>query len=488
MAESTAESETESEPWEPPPLPLDRRVAAWLVCFASFFAASVDDGFGPMQTVYLVGVEKWTPGKAGLLWAVREFTSMLCSPVVGWLYDVIPRKRLLFGTCIFFLSGSVMVIVFTADFRLLLLRNLCGGFLAAALKPGVSVLLLEIAGHESLPAWQNRAEMLRHSGTVLTLLCAGFASYWYYPHVQSLFVVFGGFIFIASICVACIPWSALRSCAGGGPETLASGAMPGAVDTNEGALESTVAAAEGALECTSDSNSDSGDVVIRKQTSLTEVAVSYYDLLWEPQLMLWAVVNFLTHFANAPVLPLSMQVMTDAEDREAMLWSVAMIIIANFISVPIAAVLQPMSRQFGWKGVAWICWGMIVPRCLLIVLLMQFADSSKPGLLSTAVLDGFGVASHGLVFTVVTSILMQGTEKFGSAVGLVHGFHQGGAALGNLAFGYIANRSYELAFLGAAVVGCVGLLLIIPLRLESITSRDRRPGTLDDTLQDPGTC
>merc|ERR1712176_67363 len=107
---------------------------------------------------------------------------------------------------------------------------------------------------------------------------------------------------------------------------------------------------------------------------------------------------------------------------------------------------------------------------------MAYKDEtgSKWILLSSQIIDGIGAASHGLIATIVTDIIMKGTGKFGSAFGIVQCYWQMGNALGNVVFGYVANGSYAMAIISAGITGVCGLLPIARLRLKTVATADER--------------
>lgn len=420
-----------------------QRSGAVLICLASLFMMTVPDGFGPLQSVYLVAAKGWSPGHAGLVLTIREVTSMAASPAVGALYDVVPQKRLLLASCMTLLSVVNVLIAFTSEFYILLLRAVAAGVLVATLRPGIAVLLLSVVGPSHFPWWATAAGVAQHTGVVLTLSFAGCVSYVYYPDVYSLFVAFSVSVLLGVVCLALIPSDVLRRQEGAGSE-------------------------ERSVESESQHH--------EKATHTT-----YLELLRNPTLLLWGVVNFLLHFTNAPILPLVGEVITVPGERDGMLWSTMLIVVANLASVPLTLMVKRLSTCIGWKAVSFICWGTIVPRCACIVLVLHDAgaagnDASKAALLSTQIFDAIGVASHGLVATVVTEEIMRGTGKFGSAFGIVHGFWQAGSGLGNLFFSYVANVSFQWAFIGAGVLGGLGLLPMLPMRFESI-----KPGGAADS-------
>merc|ERR1719210_1300975 len=100
---------------------------------------------------------------------------------------------------------------------------------------------------------------------------------------------------------------------------------------------------------------------------------------------------------------------------------------------------------------------------------MQYGGSNKYALAASQVLGGVGAAVHGTAAMIVTAIITEGSGRFGAASGLVNMAWLAGVGVGNVVFGYIADESYQLAFLLCGVVGILPLSLLHPLQLRATT-------------------
>merc|ERR1711920_800766 len=98
---------------------------------------------------------------------------------------------------------------------------------------------------------------------------------------------------------------------------------------------------------------------------------------------------------------------------------------------------------------------------------MQYGSSNKYALVASQIFDGVGAAVHGTAAMIVTAIITEGSGRFGAASGLVNMAWLAGVGVGNVVFGYIADESYQLAFLLCGVLGVLPLSLLRPLQLRA---------------------
>jgi len=158
----------------------------------------------------------------------------------------------------------------------------------------------------------------------------------------------------------------------------------------------------------------------------------------------------------------------------------------------VAACMKHMKDVLGWKGMMYIGWAMNIPRLAFIVLVMCLAGSNQFALSSSQVFDGFTAAVNGIAAMAVTQIVVKDSGRFGLASGVVYMAQGAGVALGNVAFGYVADESYEWAFIACGLVGLVPLLGLVPLRISSSfgsgddsTCLPEKHGCREQPKQDP---
>jgi len=415
-----------------------QKLGGYLVMGFSFFIANVNDGFGPIQTVYLVVAKEWGAGPAGVIWMIRELSTMACAVPLGHLLDNTRNKRMLISALILTLSVANVSIVFSEDFWFLAVRAFVAGVTGTSIRPGMASLTLGIVGSTHFDRWAARCQVANFAGATVALLASGIATWMYYPQVECMFIVFGAFGLAGVFCVLLIP--------------------PSAIDFDR---------ARGAKQ-TKKHGSPSGEGTQSEDEALAEAekAVSYKALLTDKNIMLWNGMVFLLHFSNAAVLPLLGQVVGAEGGRDGMLWACSLIVIASFVALAFGTVINKLAVVIGWKGVILVGWGINVPRIALILVAMKFFHKNQILLASSQIFDGVGACANGMIGMVVTAIITEGSGRFGAATGLMNMSWQAGVALGNVVFGYLADQDYALAFLVCGLLGTVPLLGLPCLRLE----------------------
>jgi len=443
------------------------RIGAWLMIVFNFWLANVGDGMGPIQAVYLVSARGWSAGTAGLLWMFREIAIMVASPYVGNLFDSVHQKKLWLASFMTFMTAVNLVIMFTDELPILILRALAGGAAQSAIKCGFSSLTLGIVGPRRFDEWAAKGESANHLGCLIALLIAGVVSYLYFPDVQFLFAVFGTFGAAGVVSVLCIPH--------------------GVIDYNRAR---NLKASRGNKRATVRATPSSSDVTAQAsaqafaQVSLTSVdmqPVTNAELLRNRNLVLWHVIIFMWHMSNSPALPLLGQVISDpvgtaanrrltaaSSDREGMLWACGLIVICNLVSAVVAAATDAMLNYVSWKKILFFGFLTQLPRTVGIAVIMRVADSNRVLLSATQILHGVSASVNGMSCMVVTGILTEGSGKFGTVSGTINMAWAAAAAVSNVSIGFIADQSYEVAFYICGAFGVLTLILVMMLKIESI--------------------
>jgi len=369
----------------------------------------------------------------------RELSSMVAAPFVGDLLDKVSHKCLVLGGFVFALTVANVAIIFSDNFWFLLLRAILAGVTGTSIRPGIASLTLGIVGPKPYDVWVGRTEVANHAGCVVALLLAGLISNIYYPNVESLFVVFGAFGLAGVICICSIPAGVIN-------------------------VELARSQKQDEPEISNQPIETPGEFVT---VGTPGEVVTYGGLLQDKNFLLWVMLVFLFHFSNAAVLPLLGQVVGKAGGRSGMIWACSLLVIANIVSMMVAASMKSMKDALGWKRMMYIGWGVNIPRIALIVLVMWLAGSNQVALSSSQVFDGISAAINGIAAMAVTQIVVEDSGRFGLASGVVNMCWGAGVALGNVVFGYVADESYEWAFIACGLVGLLPLLGLVPLRISS---------------------
>ncbi len=172
----------------------------------------------------------------------------------------------------------------------------------------------------------------------------------------------------------------------------------------------------------------------------------------------------LFHFGNAAMLPMAGQVLAQKHPGTDAVSLSACIIAAQFVMVGVAwAVGRAMARGFGRKPI------FLIALAVLPVRGVRFSIIDFPvGVVAIQLLDGVAAGIFGVIAIVIASDLMQGTGRFNLAQGLTALSVGAGAALSNLAAGFIVQAfGYPAGFLSLALIALLALAFFALLMPET---------------------
>jgi MFS family permease len=179
-------------------------------------------------------------------------------------------------------------------------------------------------------------------------------------------------------------------------------------------------------------------------------------LLANRPLMLFAICCALFHLANAAMLPLVSQKLSQINLQMATPLTSACIVAAQLVMVPVAWLVGVKADVWGRKPLL-LAGFMILPlRGVLYTL------SSDPyWLVAVQMLDGVGAGVFGALFPVIVKDLTQGTGRFNVSLGALSTAFGLGAALSSSLAGFVVQwAGYNAAFLTLAGVAAVALGLV----------------------------
>ena len=166
---------------------------------SSFVRFTTSDGLAPFVSVYLVAYADVSPSDAGLIWFAKDISQMVFQVPMGAFVDWTTHKK---AFLVFFTALSTMlpiVIVFTQNIPILLVKSVFEGFAATSLKVFKGPFALGIAGHENFDDVSKHTENFEHAGSLVAGVIAGFIGYFLYPDVLPIFYVLGAFGVMATL-------------------------------------------------------------------------------------------------------------------------------------------------------------------------------------------------------------------------------------------------------------------------------------------------
>lgn len=377
----------------------------------NFLLADVQGGVGPFLAIYLWSSRGWDATNVGVIMTIAGIATVMMRAPAGALVDWTIRKRDLIALAAGFVAFGVMVLCFYPSFWFVAAAQALIGACDAAFPPAVAAISLGIVGRHAFTRRVGRNEAFNHAGNVVTAVIAGLAGYLIAPvAVLWLVVLFAA----ASACAA------LSIDAGEIGHSLARGL---------------------------DSNGE-GDVLRKSPSGLGVIFESKPLLFFSTAITLF-------HFANAAMLPLVGERLSQGHKDSGSLFIAACIIAAQAVMVPMAMLVGAKSDAWGRKPLFLLGFVVLPIRGLLYTVW-----DNPYYLLSVQLLDGIGAGIFGALFFIVVADLTKGTGHYNLALGAAGTAWGMGAALSNSVAGLIVDKAgFDAAFLFLASVAVLAFLL-----------------------------
>ena len=383
--------------------------------FLAFFSADVQTGVGPFLAIYLEATRHCDPASIGLALSAAGLGGLCAQTPVGGLVDRMVRKRELVVIAAFLIALGCLV--------LLRIERLPGVFTTQALlgaaetffPPTIAAISLGLVGHTYLDRRIGRNESFNHAGNVAAALLAGLTGY----YLSQSWIFYS----VVAMSMASIA-SALLIRSGEIDYELARGGLRQADD---------------------------------------EAPAGFRELLKDRRLAVFALSVVLFHFANAAMLPLVGERLSEGKPHASSLFMGACIVIAQMVMVPVAVASGRLAGTRGRKAVFLVGFGILPIRGLLYTL------SGHPSyLMSVQLLDGIGAGIFGVVSVLIVADLTKGTGRFNVTRGAIATAQGIGASLSTAVAGWIAKSAgYNGAFLALAVVAAIAFLVFSSLMPET---------------------
>ena len=376
----------------------------------NFFLADVRDGLGPYLAIYLLAVHKWDPASIGVVMTLAGIAALLTQGPAGALIDRTRSKRAVIAVAALLVTGSCVLLPFVSSFSLVALTQAASAVAASVFAPAISAITLGITGPRAFTRRTGRNETFNHAGNAVAALLAGGLAYLFGPVVVFYLMAF---MALASIvAVSCVSAGAID-------HEVARGFDPAHHHDHE-------------------------------QPSGIKVLLSNRPLL------LFAICCALFHLANAAMLPLVSQKLSQINLHMATPLTSACIVAAQVVMVPMAWLVGSKADVWGRKPL------LILGFLILPVRGVLYTLSNDPyWLVAVQMLDGIGAGIFGALFPVIVKDLTQGTGRFNVSLGALSTVFGLGAALSNSLAGFVVQLAgYNAAFLTLAGVAAVALTLL----------------------------
>ena len=380
----------------------NRSALDWL----NFFLADVKDGIGPFLAIFLTSSQHWDPGRAGIALTIGGVATVLARGPAGALVDSITWKRtLIVVSAAVVAAASIAMAVYPQFWPVAFAQGLNG--IADAIFPlAVTAISLGIVGRKGFTSRVGRNEAWNHAGNVATAVIAGLAGY---------FIAQAAVLWIVAALSILSVFAVYR------------------IDPR--AINHDIARGE-----------EEGD-------SHTPEALK---LLFSNKPLLWFTAAItLFHFANAAMLPLAGEKLSQGKPDESPLFMASCVVTAQLVMVPMAILVGRKADAWGRKPLFLAGFAVLPLRGLL------FALADNPyAVVAIQILDGVGAGIFGALFYIVVSDFTRGTGRFNLAQGAAAASWGLGAALSNGVAGMIVNGfgfSAAFFFLAACALGALGI-------------------------------
>ncbi|MBV4491288.1 MFS transporter [Pseudomonas oryzicola] len=391
------------------PLASHHRALDWL----NFFLADVRDGLGPYLAIYLLAVHQWQPANIGLLMSLAGIVALLAQTPAGALIDRTPAKRAVLVIAALLVTGSCLLLPLISSFAWVALTQTISALAGSVFAPAIAAISLGITGPKAFTQRVGRNETFNHAGNACSALLAGGLAYLFGPVV--VFYLMAIMTVASIVAVARVPAAAIDHQLARG---LAHG--PGGDDHPAG----------------------------------------FKLLLHNRTLLVFAVCCALFHLANAAMLPLVSQKLSQVDLRLATPLTSACIVAAQLVMVPMALLVGAKAELWGRKPFLLAGFLILPLRGALYVV------SDNPfWLVGVQLLDGVGAGIFGALFPIVVKDLTDGTGRFNVSLGALAAVFGLGAALSPGIAGLVVQAAgYDAAFLTlAAIAGAAFVVVLVAL-------------------------
>ena len=387
-----------------PPDPSRRSLRA--LDLLNLVLADVRDGLGPYLAIFLA-TKHWDPSKIGLAMSAMGVASVLAQTPAGALVDRTRRKRGWMVAASLATAVGAVAMVRLPTWPVILGAQAIIGIASAIFAPAIAAVSLGLVGHARLSGRTGRNEAWNHAGNVVAAVLA-----W----VIGDYVAYDGiFYLLAAMCGLSVVATLLI--------------RPDEIDDD---------LARGADE----------------DHPASEPKISRLgELFADRRILVFSLSIVLFHFANAAMLPLVGQKLTDGMSEGVAGYMSACIIAAQLVMVPVAIASSRLAESWGRRPTFLIGFAVLPIRGLLYTL-----TADPRWLVAIQLLDGIGAGIFGVVGILVIADLTKGTGRFNLMQGTLATATGLGASASNYLTGLIVSRfGFDAGFATLAAIAVAAL-------------------------------
>ncbi|RYZ77532.1 MAG: MFS transporter, partial [Proteobacteria bacterium] len=365
----------------------------------NLFLADVRDGIGPYLAIFLMASYQWDAASIGIAMSSMGIATMIAQTPAGAFIDRTKHKKLVMAVASTAVAASCISMTIFVTLPMIVFAQVITGIAAAFLAPGLASITLGLVGRSQLSKRTGRNEAFNHAGNVVAAAGAGLLGH--YVAREWIFYLVAAMALFSMLSVTFI---------------------------QDDDIDHAVARG-----CDKDDDTE---------TKFGEGTASYLELLKDKKLLLFAFTMLLFHFANAPMLPLVGQLLSQGKATGASLLMSACIIIAQLVMIPTALVAGRLSQSIGRRPV------MLVALIVLPLRGFLYTLSKDPYyLVGVQALDGIGAGIFGVTSVLMIADLTKGTGRYNIAAGALATAVGLGASVSTIVSGYVVVKlGYVAAF------------------------------------------
>ncbi|WP_293236601.1 MFS transporter [Mycolicibacterium sp.] len=378
----------------------------------NFFLADVRDGLGPYLAIYLIAVRGpshgWDEATVGSVITIAGIVGLLAQTPAGSLIDRARNRRAIVIVAALAVTVSSVALPFVDGFALITLTQGIASLAGAVFAPAIAAITLGLTGPRLFAPRIGRNEAFNHAGNATAAGIAALLAWSLGPVV--VFWLMGVLAVLSIMATSCIRGDEID-------DDLARGLTD-----------------------------DDGD---------SEVG-AWSTLVTNRPLLVFAIVAFTFHLANAAMLTSVSQLLTRVVGKDSATSLVALCVLAaQVVMIPVAMVVGRKTDRWGRKPIFLLAFGVLALRGVLYTV-----SDDATWLLAVQALDGVGAGIFGALFPIVVADLTRGSGRFNVAQGAVATVQGLGAALSATVAGFvIVTQGYTIAFYVLAAIAGVGFVL-----------------------------
>ncbi len=372
----------------------------------AFLAPDVQGGIGPFLVIFMSTALHWDAGRVGTVMFASALVGLLLQAPAGALVDQVRSMPRWIAGSLGVIALSVLAMALLPTYPVILLGQSVIGVAAAIVAPALAAVSLGLVGRNHMELRLGRNAALTAAGTVTWAVSTGVIGHLFGPRSMFVYAIAMG-----------IP------------------AMIAALSIRNADIDAKLA--RGADRDNETEGNTGGE--------------RWYDR----RLIVLCVCAFLFHLANAAMLTLVAQQISQVTGNRATLYMSASLVVTQLMTIGIGLAVGRFAQKLPRKPIFLVAFAVLPVRGLLYLTVHQ-----PIALVALQVLDGIGAGIFGVMLILMIGDLTRGSGRFNLGQGIAATAVGAGAAFSNLLAGTVAKHAgYASSFITLAAIAALALAL-----------------------------